>query len=167
MPAIENPAMHTTMHIMTTVIEIVIPRFTIDVLNSEYTSKSARMVHRESNLPCVTKALSPERRNLLLQSCVLQRARIEVCPCRIRLGHFEEIVFLKLRGYAMTESFNTTELINLLRGLEQRGIACEIMHRRVTDDCDGVVVRFGNVSKIWDIGFYDNDHVSVLSQCTR
>jgi hypothetical protein len=36
------------------------------------------------------------------------------------------------------------------------------MHRRVTDDCDGVVVRFGNVSKIWDIGFYDNDHVEIL-----
>jgi hypothetical protein len=29
MPAIENLAMHTIMHIMTTVIEIVIPRFTM------------------------------------------------------------------------------------------------------------------------------------------
>jgi hypothetical protein len=59
MPAIENPAMHTTMHIMTTVIESVIPRFTIDIRKSEYTSKSAKMVHRESNHPCITKALSP------------------------------------------------------------------------------------------------------------
>jgi hypothetical protein len=62
----------------------------------------------------------------------------------------------------MTEPFNATELIELLRGLEQRGIPCEINHRRVTHDCDGIVVRIHTGSRIWEIGFYDNDHVEIL-----
>ena len=62
----------------------------------------------------------------------------------------------------MTEPFNAPELIELLRGLEQRGIPCQIQHRRVTDDCDGIVVQIATASRIWEIGFYDNDHVEVL-----
>jgi hypothetical protein len=62
----------------------------------------------------------------------------------------------------MTEPFNAPELMELLRGLEQRGVPCEIEHRRVTNDCDGIVVRISTASKIWEIGFYDNQHVEVL-----
>ncbi len=62
----------------------------------------------------------------------------------------------------MTEPFNARELMRLLQGLEKRNLPFEIEHRRVTDDCDGIVVRIGNVSKIWEIGFYDNDHVEIL-----
>jgi hypothetical protein len=50
----------------------------------------------------------------------------------------------------------------LLRGLEQRGIFCEIEHRRVTRDCDGIVVRIKTALRIWEIGFYDNNHIEVL-----
>ena len=46
----------------------------------------------------------------------------------------------------MTEPFNARELMELLRGLELRDIPYEIRHRRVTVDCDGIVVRIGNAS---------------------
>jgi hypothetical protein len=62
----------------------------------------------------------------------------------------------------MTEAFNAPELIELLRGLEKRGIPCEIMHRRVAEDCDGIVVRIGTALKIREVGFYDNNHVEML-----
>jgi hypothetical protein len=62
----------------------------------------------------------------------------------------------------MTEPFNALELMKLLRGLEQRDTPCEVEHRRVTDDCDGIVVRISTASKIWEVGFYDNDHIEVL-----
>jgi hypothetical protein len=62
----------------------------------------------------------------------------------------------------MTEPFNAPELIELLRGLEQRDIPYEIRHQRATKDCDGIVVRFGTVSRIWDVGFYDYDHIEIL-----
>jgi len=62
----------------------------------------------------------------------------------------------------MTEPFNALELVELLRGLEQRAVPYEIKYQRVTNDCDGIVVRIGTASKIWEIGFYDNNHVEVL-----
>lgn len=62
----------------------------------------------------------------------------------------------------MTEPFNAPELMELLRGLEHRDIPYEVRHQRVTNDCDGIVVRFGTVSKIWDVGFYDYDHIEIL-----
>jgi hypothetical protein len=38
----------------------------------------------------------------------------------------------------MAEPFNANELIELLRGLEQRGIAYEVEYRRATDIVDGM-----------------------------
>jgi hypothetical protein len=61
----------------------------------------------------------------------------------------------------MSEPFNAPELMALLRGLEQRGVLCEIKHRRVTSDCDGIVVRFSSASKIWEVGFYDYGHMEI------
>jgi hypothetical protein len=62
----------------------------------------------------------------------------------------------------MTDPFNAKELAELLRGLEQRNIPYELEHRRVTGDCDGIVVRISAASGIWEVGFYDNDHIEVL-----
>jgi hypothetical protein len=62
----------------------------------------------------------------------------------------------------MKEPLNALELMELLRGLEQRGIPCEIEHRRATSDCDGIIVRISRASKIWEIGFYDDDHIETL-----
>jgi Fe2+ transport system protein FeoA len=62
----------------------------------------------------------------------------------------------------MPEPFDSQELMELLRGLEQRGIPCTIEHRRVTGDCDGIVVRISAASRIWEMGFYDNNHIEVL-----
>jgi hypothetical protein len=62
----------------------------------------------------------------------------------------------------MTEPFNALELMELLRGLERRDIPCQVEHRRVTNDCDGIVVRISTASRIWEVGFYDNDHIEVL-----
>jgi hypothetical protein len=58
--------------------------------------------------------------------------------------------------------FNSSELMELLRGLERRDIRYEIKHRRVTADCDGINVRIITMSYIWDVGFYDNDHIEIL-----
>jgi hypothetical protein len=49
-----------------------------------------------------------------------------------------------------------------LRGLEQRDIPYELEHRRVTDNCDGIVFQISTASRIWEVGFYDNDHIEVL-----
>ena len=62
----------------------------------------------------------------------------------------------------MTEPINAPQLMELLRGLEQRGIPCSIEYRRTSRECDGIVVRISGASKIWEIGFYDNDHIEVL-----
>jgi hypothetical protein len=62
----------------------------------------------------------------------------------------------------MTEPFNAPELMELLRGLEQRDIPYEVRHQRVTNDCDGIVVQIRTASKIWEVGFYDNDHIEIL-----
>ncbi len=62
----------------------------------------------------------------------------------------------------VTDPFNSSELVDLLRGLEQRGARYEIEHRRVTGNCDGVNVRISTISQMWDVGFYDNDHIEIL-----
>ena len=63
----------------------------------------------------------------------------------------------------MTEPFNAQELMELLRGLEQRGIAFEIEHRRTAKHCDGLAVRIHTRSmEIWEVGFFDYDHMEVL-----
>ncbi len=33
---------------------------------------------------------------------------------------------------------------------------------RITDNCDGIVVRISTASRIREVGFYDNDHIEVL-----
>jgi hypothetical protein len=62
----------------------------------------------------------------------------------------------------MNEPFDAPELMQLLHGVEERGIPYEIQHRRVTDDCDGIVVRMSTAARIWELGFYDNDHIEIL-----
>jgi hypothetical protein len=62
----------------------------------------------------------------------------------------------------MNEPFGSQEFMKLLRGLEQRGIPCEIEHQRFTNECNGVVIRISIASEIWEVGFYDNDHIEVL-----
>jgi hypothetical protein len=51
--------------------------------------------------------------------------------------------------------------MKLLRGLEKRGIPCTIEHNRTTDDCDGILVRIETVMEVWEVGFYDYDHIEV------
>jgi hypothetical protein len=59
------------------------------------------------------------------------------------------------------EPFNSTELMTLLRGLEQRNIRCTIEHNRTTRDCDGVIVSFQIGIEIWQVGFYDYGYIEL------
>jgi hypothetical protein len=63
---------------------------------------------------------------------------------------------------SMAEPFNANELIALLRGLEQRGIAYEVEYRRATDECDGIAVRILFGVQVWEVGFYENNLIEVL-----
>ena len=62
----------------------------------------------------------------------------------------------------MAEPFNANELIELLRGLDQRGIAYEVEYRRATDIVDGMAVRILFGSQVWEVGFYENNLIEVL-----
>ena len=58
--------------------------------------------------------------------------------------------------------FNGIELMELLRGLERRKIAYQIEYRRTSESCDGIAVRILSGLNIWEVGFFDNDHIEVL-----
>jgi hypothetical protein len=58
--------------------------------------------------------------------------------------------------------FNANELMELLRGLERRKIAYQIEYRRTTESCDGITVRILTGLDIWEVGFFDYDHIEVL-----
>ena len=62
-----------------------------------------------------------------------------------------------------TERFDAQELMELLRGLEQRGISYYIEHRRTAKHCDGIAVRIhtGHM-EIWEVGFFEYGHIEVL-----
>jgi hypothetical protein len=62
----------------------------------------------------------------------------------------------------MEDAFNSPQLMDLLRGLETRGIPYEIEHRRLSADCDGIYVRICTILQIWDVGFFAYDHIEVL-----
>jgi hypothetical protein len=62
----------------------------------------------------------------------------------------------------MAESFNSNELMDLLRGLEQRGIAYEVEYRRATDIVDGIAVRILFGVQVWEVGFYPDNLIEVL-----
>ena len=49
--------------------------------------------------------------------------------------------------------------MKLVRELEKRSINYAIEYRRTTDSCDGIVVRIGTVTEVWEVGFYDYDHI--------
>ncbi len=61
----------------------------------------------------------------------------------------------------MTDPFNANDFMKLLRGLEKRGILCTIKHNRTTNKCDGLLVRIEMLMEIWEVGFYDYDHIEV------
>lgn len=61
----------------------------------------------------------------------------------------------------MATPFNANEFMKLLRGLEKRDVSFTIEHNRTTDDCDGILVRITTAGVIWEVGFYDNDHIEV------
>ena len=61
----------------------------------------------------------------------------------------------------MTTPFNANEFMKLLRGLEKREVSFTIEHNRTTDDCDGILVRIKTALAIWEVGFYDYDHIEV------
>ena len=61
----------------------------------------------------------------------------------------------------MIDPFNANEFMKLLRGLEKRGIACTVKHNRTTDNCDGITVRIETAMEVWEVGFYDYDHIEV------
>ena len=62
----------------------------------------------------------------------------------------------------MAEPFNAIELMELLRGLEQRGIAYEVEYRRATEECDGIAVRILFGTQVWEVSFYDNNLIELL-----
>ena len=61
-----------------------------------------------------------------------------------------------------TTPFNASELMELLRGLDWRKIAYQIEYRRTSESCDGIAVRILSGLNIWEVGFFDNDHIEVL-----
>lgn len=61
----------------------------------------------------------------------------------------------------MSDSFNANEFMKLLRGLEKRSVAFTIEHNRCTDDCDGILVRIKTALGVWEVGFYDYDHIEI------
>jgi hypothetical protein len=58
--------------------------------------------------------------------------------------------------------FNGNELMELLRGLERRKITYQIEYRRTSESCDGIAVRILSCPQVWEVGFFDNDHIEVL-----
>jgi hypothetical protein len=58
--------------------------------------------------------------------------------------------------------FNGKELMELLRGRDRRKIAYQIEYRRTTESCDGIAVRILSGRDIWEVGFFDYDHIEVL-----
>jgi len=62
----------------------------------------------------------------------------------------------------ITNPFDGNELMELLRGLEDRKIAYQIEYRRAATHCDGIMVRIRSGLEVWEVGFFDNDHVEVL-----
>ena len=58
--------------------------------------------------------------------------------------------------------FNANELMELLRGLDRRKIAYQIEYRRTTESCDGIAVRILSGLDIWEVGFFDYNHIEVL-----
>lgn len=62
----------------------------------------------------------------------------------------------------MAEPFNTNEVMELLRGLEQRGIAYQVEYRRATEISDGIAVRILFGVQVWEVGFYENNLIEVL-----
>jgi hypothetical protein len=58
--------------------------------------------------------------------------------------------------------FNGNELMELLRGLESRKISYQIEYSRNAESCDGITVRILPGFEVWEVGFFDNDHIEVL-----
>jgi hypothetical protein len=52
--------------------------------------------------------------------------------------------------------------MELLRGLERREIVYQIGYRRMSERCDGITVRILSGLNVWEVGFFDNDHIEVL-----
>ena len=58
--------------------------------------------------------------------------------------------------------FNGNEFMELLRGLERRKMPYQIEYRSNSESCDGIIVRVLSDVHVWEVGFFDNDHIEVL-----
>ncbi|HKW99021.1 MAG TPA: hypothetical protein VJN43_14875 [Bryobacteraceae bacterium] len=52
--------------------------------------------------------------------------------------------------------------MELLRGLESRQVPYHVEYRRTSGSCDGIAVRIQSGLNLWEVGFFDNDHIEVL-----
>jgi hypothetical protein len=57
--------------------------------------------------------------------------------------------------------FNANEFMKLLPWARKKRRSLTIEHNRTTDDCDGILIRITTAGVIWEVGFYDNDHIEV------
>ena len=58
--------------------------------------------------------------------------------------------------------FDGNQLMELLRGLERRKVPHQVEYRRTSESCDGITVRILLGLSLWEVGFFDNDHIEML-----
>jgi len=57
--------------------------------------------------------------------------------------------------------FDGTQFMELLRGLEHRKIPFQVESRDL-NCCVGIAVRFAFGLRVWEVIFFENDHIEVL-----